>query len=579
MKFRMAAAAAILSLAVEMGEAKAPNVILFMPDDIPFYWDEAPALPATYRKTVPSSVPLPWFEKVRAEGTVFDQSRTAGPMCAPSRYNLMTGRFCSRSEIAQDASLGSTLTKVTVPNCKIKVGEEATLPSRLAALNYTTIHSGKWHLAKTNVKGSDVWNLPYATQESYVKAAGFSKVAGVYMENLGGSLNFSHNNEWLVSLSVKAIEEAASANRPFFLYFAPTAPHSSSSIESALFDFDVRDTPAGRLDADPATTMPSRTDVWKRASSFGADADVVAGSIWVDDALGALYQKLDELDILSHTLIIVTMDHGMVSKGSLYESGTRTMLAARHALIPPSSTQSAIVSHLDVAATIVEAAGGSYDSTDGKSWWGLVSPFSASADNTPCAIAEINADRAAVAKDADTGHVFKYLRKDAASEYVGKVARLYPGYGEAEQLYDLTSDPSEQNNLASKDDFSSALAQMRLFVDCHDADTATGTFQNVIGASCDLKRMPLLRSSGASSPAPSHAPTAPPSEDRDKGEQASSSPTSAPTLRGADEGEDGKDSGNAEQNGSSVAAAVCPSVYLALLMTMFTAICSWAGVR
>ena len=62
-----------------------------MPDDMQFYFDEAPNPPTGARKTLASSL-LPNMHRVRDEGVVFTQAHVAGPKCAPARFNVLTGR-------------------------------------------------------------------------------------------------------------------------------------------------------------------------------------------------------------------------------------------------------------------------------------------------------------------------------------------------------------------------------------------------------------------------------------------------------------------------------------------------------
>ena len=295
--------AAVLYLAsniVEGSSAKKPNIVLFMPDDLPFYWPEAPKLPTGYNGAQIPSADLPWFKKLREEGTVFTNAYTAGPMCAPSRFNLMTGRFCSRSTYAQGRSAGKTVVDVTVPNCKVNDDVTETVAHIFKSNGWETIFSGKWHISKyPGARAAAAWD-DYEGVEKLVEDAGYSTVASVYNENIENptTLGFSHNNEWMVNTSSAALEKAHEDGKPFFLYFAPTSPHTPTT-EQALFDFSVRDTPNGTLEHDPATPdMPSRASVWSRASGN----DVAAGSIWVDDALGALYKKIDALGEIDNTL-------------------------------------------------------------------------------------------------------------------------------------------------------------------------------------------------------------------------------------------------------------------------------------
>ena len=206
---------------------------------------------------------------------------------------------------------------VTVPACKLSGDDETTnIQTMLSNAGYTTIHSGKWHLAEKNVGGYD----DYDGTVTAVKNTGFTEVASVYYTNMDkNDYNFSHNVEWTVNTSIAKMEEAVAADNPFFLYFAHTIPHAPSN-EEALCNFSVKSTPAGWLDEEPATTMPSRQSILDRAySSDSSWRDTSIGTIWVDDSLGALMTSLEALGVLDNTIIIVTQDHGQLAKNTLYQ--------------------------------------------------------------------------------------------------------------------------------------------------------------------------------------------------------------------------------------------------------------------
>ena len=482
----------------------------------PLLLGEAPKLPDAYNANLIPEVVLPWFEKIRAEGKVFNNAYTSGPMCAPSRFNLMTGRFCSRSGYAQSRSSGpdGNMVDVTVPNCKVNDDSALTLAHVFAAAEYSTIFSGKWHISKyPQGKSSAGWN-DYAGVVDLVKDAGFNTVAGVYHENIDNpeSLGFSHNNEWLVNQSTAAIEDARATEKPFFLYFAPTAPHTPST-QQALFDFSVRDTPAGTLENDPLTpNMPSRSDVWNRAKGN----DLAAGSLWVDDALGALYKAIDDVGEIDNTIFVVLTDHGMVAKQSLYETGTRTLMVAKYgSRIFPGSVDD-IVSNLDIAPSVLQAAGLSIpDWMEGNSWWSLVASQDTAAsgrDAAPCIISEINADRAVVAKDMSSGHVMKLQVKDKDSAVQNRVARYYAFYDDLDQLYDLTEDPAETTNLVSNPAYADTFKEMKAYLDCHNRDTGVGSSRRAVGSICDVRNMKQLGVSSATTSSPSLRPTSSPTE-------------------------------------------------------------------
>lgn len=468
--------------------ANPPNIVLFMPDDMQHYWDDAPVHPTDEGYTDHGLFPN--MKAIRDEGVVFTKSFVAGAKCAPSRFNLMTSRYCSggvfpnantkysgtNANSADDADdAEATRVAVTVPSCKLS-GTDLThnLPTTLAANGYETIMSGKWHLSE-----SLTWDNSYDDHVNAVKEAGFTNPASVYIENLkcdGGedcidTYGFSHNMEWMVNTSLTAIDASVDADKPFFLYFAPTLPHSGGgdAEDNLKFAPDTH-TPSGILEESPGTEMRSREDLITAAYEALDEVetkrvDHYIGGMVVDDALGALMQHLEEkLGVLENTIIIVTMDHGQLAKESLYEGGIRTSLMARY---PPGIggglTVSTPVVNLDIGPTILEAAGLVYpiDDTsgvDGASWWPLATEAAGEAEsavaNRACIFTEINLERAATCGD------YKYMSWWTSSTATTNHAEDYPYVGVEHQLYNLATDPPELINLVDMPEYAEILADM-----------------------------------------------------------------------------------------------------------------------
>ena len=119
---------------------------------MPCHWDFClkHASESKQKKTLTDSeLPLPWMGRLFQEGTTFTKTYTT-PKCAPSRTNILTGRYCSRSEWSKTSSLkalGPTVdvVDVNVPNCVLG-GDDLVnnLPRVLKKAGYTTGAFGKW---------------------------------------------------------------------------------------------------------------------------------------------------------------------------------------------------------------------------------------------------------------------------------------------------------------------------------------------------------------------------------------------------------------------------------------------------
>ena len=438
------------------GQTK-PNVVIFMPDDLQFVWPEAPdqatVVSKTARKLARSNVPTPNFDRIRSEGAVFERAYAAAPACAPSRFAILTGRYPSRSEYGASESKmskGNGRVNVGVPQTKITGNDVTkTLQTELKAQGYETIQSGKWHLFPGSMKGGYLGDYDSLVKD--IKKTGFTTVASAYCENMDpsgetdGVITWSHNHEWMVETSLKAVTAAVEAEKPFFLYMAPTGPHAPK-VKAALFDFSLRATPSGMIDHDPVTTMRPRSEMWDAAAQTNLDQDVAAGIMWVDDMLGAMIDGLEDLEVLDNTFFVVCLDHGMVGKFQLTEGGSRIMQAVRYpAEVAAGTVMKSLTMNTDTAATILELVETTPAYTlDGESW--LPSAYSG------------RQPRKTVPKVASVSY--------SRAVYVGNW-KYWDG-----ALYNLATDSLEKEDLALDAQYADVLEKMKLYLACHDISTA-----------------------------------------------------------------------------------------------------------
>lgn len=336
---------------------------------------------------------------------------SASAMCGTSRFSTLTGRYPSRSAYSRDLNWWSPVANVRIPLTKLV--DESDVPdgqdcsnNNLAALmkknGYRTGMTGKWHLTDVEDEYS------YSGLQDTIRDCGFDVAESIYAENQDHDWqdgSFSHNMEHMTEKGVEFIQ--ADPSTPFFMYFNPTVPHTSGDVYEALTEYDCRDTPEGRLSKEPVVKGMTegkgcekyRESVLKRA--HGKDGNNYLGSIWLDDAVGALLLALTDTNQLDNTFFLFQMDHGIEGKATIYESGARIAQFVHFPDYIPAMKLHGMVSTVDVAKTILDYAGIDEDSPgyyemDGKSWRPAIeSEIVASTwDEDRCIFIEMDYDRA-----------------------------------------------------------------------------------------------------------------------------------------------------------------------------------------
>ena len=219
-----------------------PNIVFIMADDMG-YGDIQELNPQ-------SRIPTPHLNQLAREGMTFTDAHSPSSVCTPTRYGVMTGRYCWRSELKRGVlnGYGAPL---------IETNRE-TVASALRREGYTTGVVGKWHLGLGFQKTNGEWDwskkLDYSPIDvgfdySYVIPASLDFPPYIYIEGheitgqpdreqparkfpaflrkgeLGSDFSII---DCLDQLAIKAsdyIVERSKEDEPFFLYFPLTAPH------------------------------------------------------------------------------------------------------------------------------------------------------------------------------------------------------------------------------------------------------------------------------------------------------------------------------------------------------------------
>ncbi len=268
-----------------------PNVLFCIADD--WGWPHAGA----YGDAV---VATPAFDRIAAEGVLFERAFVSSPSCTPSRNAILTGQYHWR--LREGANLHSELPAGL-----------SVFPLLLEDAGY---HVGRWRKSYGPGRLAPGWEGRHPAGKRY---EGF-----------------------------EAFLEARPEGAPFCFWLGSSDPHRPYELGSgaaAGIDLDAIDLPPFWPDA--PEVRGDVADYYVEVQRF--DADVAAA-----------LAKLEELGELDDTIVIVTGDHGMPfprCKSNLYDTGVRVPLAIRWPQrVPAGRKHAGFVSLVDVAPTLLEAA-------------------------------------------------------------------------------------------------------------------------------------------------------------------------------------------------------------------------------
>lgn len=419
-----------------------PNVIVMYIDDLDFrelgYYGNKALTPN--------------IDKLANEGAILNRYYATSPVCTPSRYTTLTGKYAGKCKKLQsdypldDPAFIRWNTFITE--------DEVTIAHRLKKIGYTTGIVGKYHLfgnealQKKNPKNPQIddpvvlKNLKHnykAAQDNIKKYAGFDYAESIYANNLHtlqlpDELHY-HNMDWETKSAVEFIDQ--NKDNPFYLYMATTIPHDPPAVDS--MKQSTRVSPAGFLDKE-INVQPSRKNVFNRVKKAGLP-EKSAPMVWLDDAIGVVMNKLDEHGLRENTMIIFASDHGNErGKMTLYEDGAKCpafIYWKDH--IKPGQQVNKITGNVDIVPTILDACNiktTAEDDLDGMSWLNLFN--NKKIDWRKSLYLEVCYTRGIVTED------WKYI----AIRYPKKIqAKITP---ENEQMYNHEGTLYSANNPAGK---------------------------------------------------------------------------------------------------------------------------------
>jgi len=387
------------------------------------------------------------------------------PVCAPTRSSLMTGRYSLRTGVRDTYNGGA-----------IMATSEVTIAEMLKQANYQTGIFGKWHL------GDSYPSRPkdQGFDESVIHLSGGMGQVGDFTTWFQGDRSYFdpvlwHNGEqeayngYCSDIFTDKALEFINANQksPFFCYLSFNAPHTPLQVPDKYYQL--------YKDVDPAKGFDDGRPFTEMSEKDKEDARKVYAMVSnIDDNVGRLLSKLDELEIAENTLVIFMTDNGPQQvryvagmrgrKGSVYRGGTRVPFFLRYPNgVKKDMDVEPLAAHIDILPTLAEICKVELPKDrkiDGKSLVPLLNNNNESLSERP---------------------FFSYWNRRYPEKYYNISLQKgnyklvghtdYNAKAEDFELFDLSNDPFEQQNIVAEN--SSIAADLMAELERHYSELVT----------------------------------------------------------------------------------------------------------
>ena len=364
LKHLIAAFIVVIATAGLRAADRPPNIVFFLADDLG--QRDLGCYGSTFYET-------PNLDRLAREGAKFTAAYAACPVCSPTRASILTGQWPQRTGITdyigaptRPGQWNRNTKLLPAPYADRLATDSPTLAKAMKGAGYATFFAGKWHLGPEG-------HWP-ENQGFDINMGGIDK-GGPY----GGKKYFSpygnprlpdgpdgeHLPDRLATETAKFIE--TNKDRPFVAYYSFYDVHTPLMARGDL-----------RKKYSEKKQRLDLTEKWGREGErdvrLTQDHVVYAAMVEAMDlAVGKVLAKLDELGLRDNTLVIFTSDNGGLStsegwptsnlplrggKGWLYEGGIREPLLIRWPAVAKAGlVVTTPVSSPDFFPTLLEAAG------------------------------------------------------------------------------------------------------------------------------------------------------------------------------------------------------------------------------
>lgn len=315
--------------------AERPNVLFILADDLG--WSDLGCYGSSFYET-------PRIDLLATEGVRFTNAYAACHVCSPTRASILTGQYPARLHLTDwlpgrpDYPFQQLKNAVTVQHLPYR---QKTLAQALKEQGYTTAVIGKWHLGEDpqsiERQGFDL-HIPEGWNKGWPNKGYFSPYGMEGLEDREGE----YLTDRLTDEAIAFMEQ--NKEKPFFLYLSHFTVHDPiqgrpdlvEKYEQKLRGMSPSATEPYILEGNPDNEMPAREELDRmlkdkeyqgysllpnqtvKIKQWQDNVEFAAMVESLDESVGRLVDKLEELGLEENTLVIFASDNGGMSAANFY---------------------------------------------------------------------------------------------------------------------------------------------------------------------------------------------------------------------------------------------------------------------
>ncbi len=348
----------LLIISQVSGNEQRPNIVLILADDLG--WSDLACYGSDLHET-------PNLDQLAKQGVKFNQAYSASPVCTPTRVSILTGKHPARLHMTiwREAALNRGKKKLLEPLCLDSLPtEETTVAELLQDAGYYNVHIGKWHVGSAegypqahgfhrNIGGT-LWGAPETFWYPYSGDSYFREWR--YVPDLEPGNEGNYLTDTLTNKAIEVMQERTATKQPFFINLWYHSVHTPIEGKPELVEHYTNKITENHIQKNPHYAAMVHS---------------------LDENVGRVLKKIDELGIADNTLVIFSSDNGgfikngklnpeyqvanntplRSGKGSTYEGGIRVPLIVRGLGVATDQQSNTPVISSDLFPTLLDAAG------------------------------------------------------------------------------------------------------------------------------------------------------------------------------------------------------------------------------